>query len=75
MDSNLVRLRRVREAAENLGRTNDDDDEAGAAIVEGFLESQEHREAMLDKQFVRTGVGVARGTDGLTYLAVIYVRR
>jgi uncharacterized protein YkwD len=46
----------------------------GDRVLEGWLESPDHRANLLSPDFVETGIGVARSDDGLTYVTQDFVR-
>jgi uncharacterized protein YkwD len=63
-----IRLRsfhgELREATENVGRTDFTPGTAAAALLDGFVRSPGHRRS-LEGPFTRTGIGVVR--SGATY--------
>lgn len=46
----------------------------GARALKGWLDSTEHRGNLLSPDFVETGVGIARSSDGYTYVTQDFVR-
>jgi len=49
-------------------------DAIGERTLKGWLDSPEHRANMLSADFVETGVGIARSSDGSTYVTQDFVR-
>lgn len=58
-------------AAENVGIT--DSAHPHPAMLEAWLESHEHREALLGPAFNATGLGIARAPDGRLYYTQVFV--
>lgn len=46
----------------------------GDRALKGWLGSAEHRDNLLSPDFVETGVGVARSSDGYTYVTQDFIR-
>jgi uncharacterized protein YkwD len=59
-------------AAENIARNNYPDSQAVNVAMDGFLNSQSHKENIIDSRFKNVGIGVATGTDGMKYFAVVF---
>jgi uncharacterized protein YkwD len=49
-------------------------DALGERTLKGWLDSPEHRANMLSPDFIETGVGIARSSDGSTYVTQDFVR-
>jgi uncharacterized protein YkwD len=62
-----------RAAAENLHYSRGYQDPAATA-VDGWMESRGHRKNLLDSEFTRTGIGVARAKDGTWHATQIFLR-
>jgi len=48
-------------------------DDPGAFAVERWMGSSKHRANILNRQFTRTGIGVARAADGSIYFTQVFV--
>lgn len=59
---------------ENLAYNKGFADAAGCAVV-GWMHSEGHREHLLDGEFTRSGLGVARSADGRLYFTQVFVVR
>jgi uncharacterized protein YkwD len=59
-------------AAEILGRTNGPDEQSVTLVMNGFMESPNHRPHVLGESYVSVGVGMAVGSDGMKYYAAIF---
>lgn len=57
---------------ENVARNRGYGDPVAKA-VEDWLNSPRHKENMLSPRFTQTGVGVAVGTDGYTYITQVFL--
>lgn len=64
----------VRRVGENVAYIFSQNDPAKRA-VEGWLRSPAHRQALEDRKYSVTGVGVAQDSKGATYFTQIYVRK
>lgn len=62
-------------AGENLARNNYPDGQSVSVAMTGFMNSPSHRENVLEPTFTRVGIGMAVGTDGLKYYAVVFAAR
>lgn len=60
--------------AENLAYNKGFSDAATSAVV-GWMRSAGHRDNILNEEFTRTGVGVARSEDGRVYFTQVFVAR
>ena len=49
-------------------------DHVAERALAGWLKSEEHRENLLSASFSETGVGIARSSDGYTYVTQDFVR-
>ena len=65
---------RYRNLAENIQMSRGWEDPARKA-VDSWLDSRSHRKAMLEPDFLETGVGVALGADGTFYFTQLYILR
>ncbi len=58
---------------EILGRNNSADSvESVHFVVDAFMKSPDHRDAIVNDRFVTVGVGAATGSDGMSYYAVLF---
>lgn len=76
LDERAARLRSLlatRSMAENVAYDGGDRPEVAAGVVERWIRSPGHRENIVRDHDV-TGVGVARGRDGLLYFTQVFVR-
>ncbi|HEX8493724.1 MAG TPA: CAP domain-containing protein [Pyrinomonadaceae bacterium] len=60
--------------AENLAYNRGFSDAATSAVV-GWMRSAGHRDNILNEEFTRTGIGVARSEDGRVYFTQVFVAR
>jgi uncharacterized protein YkwD len=60
--------------AENLAYNKGFADAASSAVV-GWMRSEGHRDNILNAEFTRTGVGMARAADGRIYFTQVFVAR
>ncbi|HEY5658872.1 MAG TPA: CAP domain-containing protein, partial [Myxococcota bacterium] len=58
-------------AAENIGRTNRAD--PNREILNGWLQSEDHRRNLYAPPFNATGIGIARSADGALVYTQLYV--
>jgi uncharacterized protein YkwD len=63
-----------RALAENLAYNKGYADAASSAVV-GWMRSEGHRENILNVEFTRSGIGVARSADGRIYFTQVFVER
>lgn len=63
-----------RELAENLAYNKGFADAASSAVV-GWMRSAGHRENILNAEFTRSGIGVARSSDGRVYFTQVFLAR
>jgi uncharacterized protein YkwD len=63
-----------RAIGENIAFNRGYDDPVGLA-VEKWLESPSHRENMLNKEWIESGLGVAIGADGSYYFTKVFLLR
>jgi uncharacterized protein YkwD len=63
-----------RALAENLAYNKGFADAASCAVV-GWMHSQGHRDNILNGDFTRSGIGVARAADGRVYITQVFVAR
>jgi uncharacterized protein YkwD len=59
-------------AGENIARNNYPDSQSVEISMTGFMNSQSHRENILEPVYQRVGIGVAFGADGMKYFAVVF---
>jgi uncharacterized protein YkwD len=63
------------ELAENIYMDDDHEQEGlPERAVKAWLASPEHRANMLSSSFTETGVGIARSSDGRTYVTQDFIR-
>jgi uncharacterized protein YkwD len=60
--------------AENLAYNKGFADAASCAVV-GWMHSEGHRENILNGEFTRSGIGVARTADGRVYITQVFIAR
>lgn len=60
--------------AENLAYNKGFGDAASSAVV-GWMRSEGHRDNILNEEFTRSGVGVARSADGRVYFTQVFIAR
>lgn len=60
--------------AENLAYNKGFDDAASCAVV-GWMHSRGHRDNILNGEFTRSGIGVARAADGRVYITQVFIAR
>ena len=60
--------------AENLAYNKGFADAASCAVA-GWMRSAGHRENILNAQFTRAGIGVARTADGRVYITQVFIAR
>ena len=58
-------------AAENIARNNRPNDQAVGAAMSGFLDSDSHREKVLNERYDHVGVGTVTD-NGMNYFVVIF---
>jgi uncharacterized protein YkwD len=58
--------------AENLAYNKGFADAASCAVV-GWMHSEGHRDHILDGEFTRSGIGIARSADGRVYFTQVFV--
>lgn len=63
-----------RALAENLAFSKGFADVASCAVV-GWMHSQGHRDNILNEEFTRSGIGIARSADGRVYITQVFVAR
>jgi uncharacterized protein YkwD len=63
-----------RALAENLAYNKGFADAASCAVV-GWMHSEGHRDNILNGEFTRSGIGVARSADGRVYITQVFVAR
>lgn len=63
-----------RALAENLAFNKGFTDSASCAVV-GWMRSEGHRENILNGEFTRSGIGIARSADGRVYFTQVFVAR
>lgn len=68
----IQRLMTVRSIAENVAYDSRTGDQLASHVVAGWMASSGHRQN-IEGGFTRTGIGVARGTDGVRYFTQIFV--
>lgn len=60
--------------AENLAYTKGFADMASSVVV-GWMDSAGHRDNILNEEFTRSGIGVARAADGRVYITQVFIAR
>lgn len=60
--------------AENLAYNKGFADAASCAVV-GWMRSEGHRDNILNAEFTRSGIGVARSADGRIYITQVFIAR
>lgn len=60
--------------AENLAYNKGFADAASSAVT-GWMHSEGHRDNILNAEFTRSGIGVARATDGRVYITQVFIAR
>ena len=60
--------------AENLAYNKGFADAASCAVT-GWMHSDGHRDNMLNGEFTRSGIGVARAADGRVYITQVFIAR
>jgi uncharacterized protein YkwD len=60
--------------AENLAYNKGFADAASCAVV-GWMRSEGHRDNILNEEFTRSGIGIARAADGRVYFTQVFVAR
>ena len=60
--------------AENLAYNKGFGDAASSAVV-GWMRSAGHRDNILNEEFTRSGIGVARSADGRVYFTQVFIAR
>jgi uncharacterized protein YkwD len=60
--------------AENLAYNKGFADVASCAVV-GWMHSEGHRDNILNEEFTRSGIGIARGADGRVYVTQVFIAR
>jgi uncharacterized protein YkwD len=60
--------------AENLAYNKGFADAASCAVV-GWMRSEGHRDNILNEEFTRSGIGIARSADGRVYFTQVFVAR
>lgn len=63
-----------RALAENLAFNKGFADAASCAVV-GWMRSEGHRDNILNDEFTRSGIGIARSADGRIYFTQVFVAR
>jgi uncharacterized protein YkwD len=63
-----------RALAENLAYNKGFSDAASCAVT-GWMRSQGHRDNILNGEFTRSGIGIARSADGRVYITQVFVAR
>ena len=63
-----------RALAENLAYNKGFADVASAAVV-GWMNSAGHRDNILNAEFTRSGIGIARSADGRVYITQVFIAR
>ncbi|MBD0324795.1 MAG: CAP domain-containing protein [Pyrinomonadaceae bacterium] len=63
-----------RALAENLAYNKGFDDVASCAVV-GWMQSAGHRDNILNAEFTRSGIGIARAADGRVYITQVFIAR
>lgn len=63
-----------RALAENLAYNKGFEDAASCAVV-GWMRSEGHRDNILNAEYTRSGIGVARSADGRVYFTQVFVAR
>lgn len=63
-----------RALAENLAYNKGFDDVASCAVT-GWMHSEGHRDNILNAEFNRSGIGIARAADGRVYITQIFIAR
>jgi uncharacterized protein YkwD len=66
-------LMTVRSMAENVAYDSRDGSRLASQVVEGWIASAGHREN-IEGAYTHTGIGVARGRDGVRYFTQIFVQ-
>lgn len=69
--SGIVGFKRL---GENLGFNKGFADAASCAVA-GWMRSEGHRDHILDGEFTRSGIGMARAADGRVYFTQVFVVR
>jgi uncharacterized protein YkwD len=59
-------------AGENIARNNYPESQSVDVAMTGFMNSPGHRQNILDGQFTKVGIGVARDGNGMVYYAVVF---
>jgi uncharacterized protein YkwD len=62
-----------RRAAENLAFRGGPASDVAVMVVAGWLSSPRHQRNLLDVEYTRSGVGVARAASGTWYVVQVYV--
>jgi len=60
--------------AENLAYNKGFADVASATVV-GWMHSEGHRDNILNGEFTRSGIGIARSADGRVYITQVFIAR
>lgn len=69
--SGIVGFKRL---GENLAYNKGFEDAAACAVV-GWMRSEGHRDHILDEEFTRSGLGIARSADGRAYFTQVFAVR
>jgi uncharacterized protein YkwD len=69
--SGIVGFKRL---GENLAYNKGFEDAAVCAVV-GWMRSEGHRDHILDREFTRSGMGIARSADGRVYFSQLFAVR
>ena len=59
-------------AGENIARNNYPNAESASVAMDGFMNSQGHRDNILDDRFNKVGVGLVIDGAGMKYFAIIF---
>jgi uncharacterized protein YkwD len=59
-------------AGENIARNNYPESQTVSVAMNGFMNSAGHRANILESQFTKVGIGVAYGSGGMIYYAVVF---
>jgi uncharacterized protein YkwD len=63
-----------RALAENLAYNKGFADVASCAVT-GWMHSEGHRDNILNEEFTRSGIGIARAADGRVYITQVFIAR
>jgi uncharacterized protein YkwD len=67
-------IRGFKALAENLAYNKGFADVASCAVV-GWMQSEGHRDNILNAEYTRSGIGIARSADGRVYITQVFIAR